>query len=257
MKLTVPTLLLILGACAAPMPTANLNTTMPAMAPNQSALTALSETPEALAAHADATLPATTDLPAPATARSSDNSNREPQGGSGIPMGRAIPYQPGVLNLTLGARFMENSAWDQLDNQFAMGLDYTIRSPDSWIGLNIGGLGSFHRTSVGGVDLDSWMAEATIGPRAYLFFGRNVPFYCYGGIGASLVYGELERTDRRANKTTVGGSASAGVMYQMNPKQALGLEWRTLQFADFDGGPDGAPDDMNYNQISLVFSAGF
>ena len=256
MKLIAPTLLLLLGACAAPMPTANPHTAMPALAPDPSALTALAETPDTTAPGTDATPSSATDLPTAGLLAAGSNSNSEPQGGP-PPMGRAIPYEPGALNLTLGARFMENSDWDQLDNQFAMGLDYTIRSPLSWIGLNIGGLGSFHRTNVGGIDLDSWMAEATIGPRAYLFFGPNVPFYCYGGIGASLVYGELESTDQRRNKTTVGGSASAGVMYRLNMKQALGLEFRTLQFADFDGGPAGAPDDMNYNQISLVFSAGF
>lgn len=239
------------------MPTANLTDVTPAMAPNTSALVALAGASAAPTRKTDTPESATTDLPTATGAQPRELSYRAPQGGNAPPMGRPIPYEPGVLNLTLGARWMENSAWDQLDNQFAMGLDYTIRSPGSWIGLNVGGLGSFHRANVGGVDLDSWMAEATIGPRAYLFLGRNVPFYLYGGIGASLVYGELERSTERRNKTTVGGSASAGVMYQLNMKQALGLEFRTLQFADFDGGPDGGPDDMNYNQISLVFSAGF
>ena len=260
MKLIAPFALSFLCACAAPKPTTHANPATPNVSPNSSALASLTHAPEngdGVEARSEGRGLESLTLRTMTASSPVGSSYNEPQGGSEPQMGIAIPYEPGVFNLTLGSRFLENSAWGDLDNQLALGLDYTIKKPGSWLGLNVGALGSYDREKVGGTDIDSWMAEATIGPRAYVMFGQSVPFYCYAGVGLSLVYGELERATRRANKTTIGGSASAGLMYQLNSRQALGVEWRTLQFADFDSGTDGAPDDMNYNQISLVFSAGF
>ena len=169
---------------------------------------------------------------------------------------RTLPYEPGVFNFTLGSRFLEDPGWGQLDNQFALGLDYTIKQRNAWIGLNFGLVGSGTRQTVAGVDTDSWMAEAYLGPRLFLTIPR-APIYGYVGVAASLAYGELERIDSRASETVFGASASAGLIYELNSAQALGLEWRTLQFTDFNDEANGGPKDMNYNQIALVFSAAF
>jgi len=163
----------------------------------------------------------------------------------------------GILNLSLGSRMFEDARWGSLDDQFAVGLDFTFKSPDSPIGLNIGVSGSGNRERVAGVDVDAWQGELTVGPRGYLMMG-DLPFYFYGGISAALVYSELEViTGGRTSDTQFGGIANVGMMFRLNRGQGLGIEWRALQGTDFSSPLDGVPDDADYHQVSLTFSAAF
>jgi len=169
----------------------------------------------------------------------------------------SLPTNHGILNLNLGSRMFEDSRWGSLDDQFALGLDFTLKSPDSPFGLNIGVSGSGNRERVGGVDVDAWQGELTVGPRGYLMMG-DLPFYFYGGIAAALVYSELEViTGGRSSDTQFGGIANVGMMFRLNRAQGLGIEWRTLQGTDFSSPVVGVPDDANYQQVSLTFSAAF
>lgn len=163
----------------------------------------------------------------------------------------------GILNLSLGSRMFEDSRWGSLDDQFVLGLDFTLKSPDSPIGLNIGVSGSGNRERVAGIDVDAWQGELTIGPRAYLMMG-DLPFYFYGGIAAALVYSELEVvTGGRTGDTQFGGIANVGMMFRLNRAQGMGIEWRTLQGTDFSSRLAGVPDNADYHQVSLTFSAAF
>ncbi len=175
----------------------------------------------------------------------------------GADFGRGIPRNSGILNATFGARQLEDSRWSPLDDQFAAGVDYTFKGRDSWIGLNVGLSGGGQRETVGGQDVDSWQAEASIGPRVYLAIPET-PIYLYGGVSVALAYGEIEvAQSRRTSDTFFAGIASAGLMFKLNRSQAIGVEYRALQGGGFSGSVPGAPNDANSHQLSLTFSAAF
>ena len=175
----------------------------------------------------------------------------------GSDYGSSIPRNSGILNLSLGARSLEDSRWAPLDDQFAGSLDYTFKQHESWIGLNVGLSGGGNRETVSGVDVDAWQAELSIGPRVYLPIPRT-PLYLYGGVSAALAYGELEvNASRRTTDTFIAGIASAGLMFKLNQAQAIGFEWRTMQGSDLGADVAGAPNDANHQQFSLTFSAAF
>ena len=175
----------------------------------------------------------------------------------GADYGRGIPRNSGILNVTFGARQLEDSRWGTLDDQFAAGVDYTFKGRDSWIGLNVGLSGGGQRETVGGQYVDSWQAEASIGPRVYVAIPET-PIYLYGGVSVALAYSELEvALSRRTSDTFFAGIASAGLMFKLNRSQAIGVEYRALQGDGFSGSVAGAPNDANSHQLALTFSAAF
>ncbi len=176
---------------------------------------------------------------------------------AGADVGRGVPRNTGILNVALGARQLEDSRWAPLDDQFAAGVDYTFKGRDSWIGLNVGLTGGGQRETNNGVDLDTWQAELSVGPRVYVAIPET-PIYLYGGVSAALGYGELEvLLSRRTSETFFAGVASAGLMYKLNRVQAIGLEWRSLQGAEISSSVPGAPNDANSSQLAFTFSAAF
>jgi hypothetical protein len=171
--------------------------------------------------------------------------------------GRGIPRNSGILNVTFGARHLEDSQWAPLDDQFAAGVDYTFKERDSWIGLNVGLSGGAKRETVAGRGVDAWQAELSIGPRVFVPIPET-PIYLYGGVSVALAYNELEvDLARRTSDTFFAGIASAGLMFKLNQSQAIGLEWRTLQGEGLSVSVPGAPNDANSSQLSLTFSAAF
>jgi len=184
-------------------------------------------------------------------------SGRRPVITPGSDSGSGVLRNSGILNLSIGARNLEDSRWAPLDDQIGGSFDYTFKQRDSWIGMNVGLSGGADRRTSAGRDVDAWQAELSVGPRIYLPIPKT-PLYAYGGVSVALAYAELEvNATQRASDTFFAGIASAGLMFKLNRSQAIGLEWRTLQGSDLDGGIPGSPDDANSHQIGLTFSAAF
>jgi len=164
----------------------------------------------------------------------------------------------GLFSAYLGGRKMrDGSLWTSLRDQFAFGLEWMMKRPRNKLGLAVGTQLAYKRESAFSGTIDVWAIEGYLGPKLYINLGRS-PFDVYASAGPTLLYYDAEAYiagvgSRRSSDTSFAGYATLGAMFNVNRRQAIGVEFRTVQFADsnffgFDG-------NSNYDQLAFVFSS--
>jgi hypothetical protein len=163
----------------------------------------------------------------------------------------------GLFSAFLGGRTMEDSSlWQTLDDQFVFGLEWMMKQPRKKFGLAVGTHFAYKRESDFNGNIDVWAVEGYLGPKLYIPLGKS-PIDIYGSVGPTLLYYDVEASffgqRRRSSDTSFAGYGTVGFMYNLNRRQAIGLEYRTVQFTDSNFfGIDG---DSNYHQLTFVFSS--
>lgn len=173
----------------------------------------------------------------------------------------------GDFHFLLGPRQLEDDeAWEDLDEQTSVGVIWSAEPAGSWIGWEVGLLGSWKDTTVRApngpeatADLDTSLVEGSLGVVKSVLLGERLRPYV--GAGAAVVHVEYE-TPLDGTSAVLGdedelfgGYARGGFLFQWTDSSHFGLDYRV-----FRGGSSslaGARYDADYAQLALVFGASF
>lgn len=157
--------------------------------------------------------------------------------------------------LLLGARSLDDSmAWDQIDEPFALGMEFATRRRGSWLGFEGGFLGAYDEATFLGVDVDDLFLELYLGGRLTGDLGPDGRIHPYLGIGGSLIYtevtGESGGLSISDDDSSVGVYGHAGVHVRLGSAFLLGLDARVVTGTDVS--VFGVDTDVDYTQFALL-----
>ncbi len=175
--------------------------------------------------------------------------------------GDRVDYRLEQLNVVLGVRSFDASAWEPQEDQGLVGLDFAEFANLGNVWLEGGIHHSFDEedeTPPGGtaLELETETLELSAGLHAGLPLGRFQP---YAGAGLSFLFVELERIDQGVvvedDDSTPGGYAKIGLLFAVAPGAHVGVEYRRFEGGDVSRG--GTELDTSSGTLALVFGASF
>ena len=139
------------------------------------------------------------------------------------------------LGILLGARARDSDDWGTLDNQVAVGAEFSFVPKYFPIGVEVGMLYAFTRETVSGFDVDSSTVELYFGPR----FEWSIPegtLKMYVGGGASLIRSDIDSIVGSAKQsfddTTFGGYLHGGLELMLSKNFGIGFDLRGVYSGD-------------------------
>lgn len=217
-------------------------------------------------------------VPAEATPISSSSANDAlaSDGTSETPVALSIPatasqqYRqappPGIrpmrhqhFMLLLGQRQLENSTWEGMDDQFALGLTFDKQLGESGLALDAGFQFSSDSTyrMPGNTKVYSDIFEFDLGLMK-MFYPKKAPLRPYVGAGAAFswasarIYNFYYRSD---TDFTMGAYGRAGVAFQHDSGTLIGIDARYLGLTDL--GIAGVNTDIDGWTFSFAIGYGF
>jgi Outer membrane protein beta-barrel domain len=139
------------------------------------------------------------------------------------------------LGLLIGARTRDSDDWSVLDDQAALGVEFSFIPKYFPIGVEVGILYAFTSENVGGFDVESTTAELYFGPR----FEWSIPegtLKFYAGGGASLIREDVEQIIGAAKQsfddTTFGLYLHGGLELMLSKTFGVGFDLRGVWSED-------------------------
>jgi hypothetical protein len=155
----------------------------------------------------------------------------------------------------LGARSLDDStAWDQIDEPFAFGMEFASRRRGSWLGFEGGFQLAYDEATFLGVDVDDLFLELYLGGRITGDLGPEGRIHPYVGVGGSLTYAEVTGESGGLSvsdeDSSIGLYGHAGVHVRLGGAFLLGLDARAVTGTDVS--LFGVDTDADYTQIALL-----
>ncbi len=161
------------------------------------------------------------------------------------------PYE-NRFSLYLGQRSLDEDDWEPVEDQLAIGFDYSHEGAGSAIGFEVGLFASGDDDEVGAVDVEGQTLELSAGIRKT--FAEGSRFRPYVGAGLAVINAEVEAggTD---DDTSLAGYAHGGLGYQISDTFLIGVDLRLLFGSDLEIA--GVDTDADYGQLAVVLAVSF
>jgi hypothetical protein len=161
----------------------------------------------------------------------------------------------GNVAVLIGGRAFDESVWEPVEDQVAVGLEADFRPARSPLGIEVGVQGSNGYDSGSfGVDIDASSGELYAGPRLTLDAGGVHP---YAGAGVTFLAVDVEGFSGnvfvRDDDAAIGAYAHAGLYVNVTHAFNIGFDVRAVFGTDVD--LFGADSDADYVQGALLLGA--
>jgi opacity protein-like surface antigen len=148
------------------------------------------------------------------------------------PLDRGV-YAGPTLSFSVGQNSLDEGDYEPVEDQIALGVGLSHEPPGSFVGWELGLIGSYDEDDVAGFgDIESSTWELYGGVRKTLVRGEKVRPYVGGGV--SLVGVRYEVLGFDDDDSSLAAYAHAGVEVAVSPGFALGLDLRGLFGSDID-----------------------
>lgn len=162
------------------------------------------------------------------------------------------------LTFLLGARSMDETYWEPLDEPIALEANLEWRLEDSFLGFEVGTAFSYDDTSLFGVDIDASTFELFGGVRATadLVDGHLRP---YLGVGPSFILADISGEESgftvSDDDTSIGLYFRGGVTWVFDGGFGLGLDYRKVVGTEVN--LFGVEGDADFDQFGLTLGFAF
>jgi opacity protein-like surface antigen len=175
-----------------------------------------------------------------------------------VPQGspNLVPHEPAQLQNRItgyvGGRALDDSDWEPVDRQPALGLQFARQGVDAALGWEAGAMFSSDDSSKAGTPVRGRTRELYLGVHARPEAQRVHPVV---GAGVSFLRGELDSGPLDSSDTAFAGYGHIGLDIDVTSNVSFGIDYRLLlgssmRIAGFD-------IDANYQQFALTFGFGF
>lgn len=154
------------------------------------------------------------------------------------------------FSIYLGRRQLDSDAYEPVDDQPALGLEYVRESPGSALGFEAGWFASRSLKQQSGTEIEGHSSEIFLG--AQKSFGLQA-VHPYLGMGVSIIATRLDVRGSSDDGASLGYYAHGGIRFDVSSSLYLGLDLRTLYGSDIEY--DAGTVDGDYVQWALL--AGF
>ena len=171
-----------------------------------------------------------------------------------VPQGATVS-RANRIALYVGRRELDEDDHEPVDEQTALGIEYSRERIGSTIGWEIGLMGSADEDEIGGTDVQGAIIETYAGLRKSFGDGNVRP---YIGAGLAYVAAEIDVSgvgDDDDHDDSIAGYAHGGVTIDLTPVLYLGADFRALLGSDLE--IDGANADADYLQLAIVLGFAF
>lgn len=159
------------------------------------------------------------------------------------------------ISLLLGMRTFDEDDFEPVEDQPVLGLDFSFEPPGSFIGFEVGLMGSAEDDEVLGTDLESRVGEIYAGVRKT--FGdraRGLHPYIGGGVSAINVDVEIDGVGSD-DDTSIAGYVHGGILAKVGGSFFVGADARGLFGTDIE--LEGVEVDADYLQLAFVLGWAF
>ncbi len=180
--------------------------------------------------------------------------------GTARPVHRATLQDPVVpevrhLTLLLGQRELDDNTAENLDidEQFMFGIEFDASDRGTGNGFEVGISHSEEDSHVGGFSVDAELTELYGGYRK-TFRPEADDYHPYVSIGGSLINADVDIGPQSDDDTTLAAYVRAGIVWELDSRFRLGVDYRRLM-GEFDlFGDDFAAD---FDQLAVTLGLPF
>lgn len=157
------------------------------------------------------------------------------------------------VGLYVGQRYLDEGEWEPVDEQLALGIEYSHERPGSVIGWEAGFFHSSDDDDVLGFDVEVSTIEFYGGVRKTFGDGVVRP-YVGGGLALITLEADISGVGD-ADDTSPAGYAHAGLAFRVSDSFHVGVDLRALFASDLDLA--GIDTDADYEQLALMLGFAF
>ena len=174
-------------------------------------------------------------------------------------LAEAVPAQDATSSgvesratLYIGSRNLDDADWYPVDQQLALGIEYSRETAGAPLGFEVGFTYSSDDTSVAAIGIDGETMELYGGGRKTWL--PDEVWHPYAGFGLAWLRGEQSVGPFSADDNTIGLYIHGGILFDLNQSFSLGFDIRQMFATSLDLGFDA---DANYRQYALTVGFGF
>ncbi len=153
------------------------------------------------------------------------------------------------VRLYVGQRMFDEDLWEPVEDQFALGLEFSAEKPTDLVGWEGGLSYSFDEEEVAGFDVDASTFEVYGGVHKAFFDPARV-LRPYLGAGLAWIFADAEISGVGSeDDDSIGFYAHGGLEARLGQSFYVGADVRFLLGTDIDLG--GVSGDGDYTQLAL------